>query len=380
MNSILAASKTIKARAPGKLILAGEYAVLFGWPALVCAMDRYFEAELRALPKSDALGENAAPFLELETLGLESATECFSFDEYGRLSEPSSDRLRLFQQVFNALLDYHDNGQFSSSYWHLTLDSRALFDRGDKLGLGSSAAMVVALDRLLAMLYSGASARSTNKVIESDSEHWCRLHEVHSAAQGKQGSGVDIAASLFGGVIGFRNHQHERCDLFRFAWPQALHIAYIWSGKSASTASYIGSLTSWRRQNEGEFLSFMSQLGRSAERIVSVFSKRTERDLLVDKEGSQSTQAADGLRSQLALFTATLYEFDNVSKLGIFAAGHAQAYLASRDSSLVIYKPCGAGGGDLGVALSSDSNALRQTISELEVMGMRPVSMQISPP
>ena len=46
------------ARAPGKAMLLGEYAVLDGAPALVTAVDRYAEARYGAGP-----GERLSPFI-----------------------------------------------------------------------------------------------------------------------------------------------------------------------------------------------------------------------------------------------------------------------------------------------------------------------------
>jgi phosphomevalonate kinase len=59
----------------------------------------------------------------------------------------------------------------------------------------------------------------------------------------------------------------------------------------------------------------------------------------------------------LSEYIATLRRFDLDHKLGIFDAGHA-ALADIADSLGVVYKPCGAGGGDLGIAISRDESEL----------------------
>ena len=48
-----------RARAPGKLILAGEHAVVYGHPALAIAVDRGTSVTLRRRPGPTALGHSA---------------------------------------------------------------------------------------------------------------------------------------------------------------------------------------------------------------------------------------------------------------------------------------------------------------------------------
>jgi phosphomevalonate kinase len=48
---------------------------------------------------------------------------------------------------------------------------------------------------------------------------------------------------------------------------------------------------------------------------------------------------------------------DGAAGLGIYGAAHARLdELASR--AQVVYKPCGAGGGDIGIAVSDDASSL----------------------
>jgi len=51
-------------------------------------------------------------------------------------------------------------------------------------------------------------------------------------------------------------------------------------------------------------------------------------------------------------------------ELGIFDAGHEEIRRAAGDANLM-YKPCGAGGGDVGIVFGTDDAALDSFIDEL---------------
>lgn len=133
----------MKARAPGKLVVSGSYAVLEGAPALVAAADRYAVAELGPAP----------PLVTPEV-------RC-AFDELGRTDYPG-------------------------------FDASALRSGDRKLGLGSSAAILVAS---LAAVWPADVAEEAL----ADALFPLALRS-HRRAQGG-GSGVDVAAACFGGVI-----------------------------------------------------------------------------------------------------------------------------------------------------------------------------------
>ena len=61
--------------------------------------------------------------------------------------------------------------------------------------------------------------------------------------------------------------------------------------------------------------------------------------------------------------------------LGIFDAGHDEIVDAAIAAN-IIYKPCGAGGGDIGIALSNDGRALDVFVWQL---GLRLVDCSLDP-
>ncbi len=200
----------------------------------------------------------------------------------------------------------------------LTIDSSAFYAPGqqEKLGLGSSAAVTVALYALgcaiahQPMSLSGALA-------------------AHHAAQGKAGSGIDVAASYYGGLLRYRIHQHAQ--VAAASWPEQWRLQALFVGKSASTPQHLGRFADWRAQAQTQSLDHLVAASNACARDLSL---RTLSD-----------------------YTEALRAFDQDSKLGIFAQGHENLHKLARRNGL-LYKPCGAGGGDLGVAISDDPDRL----------------------
>jgi phosphomevalonate kinase len=63
-------------------------------------------------------------------------------------------------------------------------------------------------------------------------------------------------------------------------------------------------------------------------------------------------------------YSEVLHEFSVDHDLGIFDAGHSELWHAARELDL-IYKPCGAGGGDVGVVFGIDDPALEEFVGKL---------------
>jgi phosphomevalonate kinase len=263
-------------------VLAGEYAVLDGAPAIVMAVDR--RAVVRRRSSSGETGK-AAPALATAV-----------FDALGIDASP------------------------------MELDSHAFYNAGSagqaaKLGLGSSAALTVAMCRLLLPAASDAA-----QVCEA-------AVRAHRRFQGDTGSGVDVAASAYGGILRFT----VGGDVTRLHWPAGLQFSAWWSGVPASTP---------------EKLERLQRAGGSP-----------AREQLAAAAGVLATGWATGdatvLMTLLGHYANALAAFDAVHDLGVFVAGHAELAAAAGGCG-VVYKPCGAGGGDVGIALGTDRDALER--------------------
>jgi TPR repeat protein len=148
----------IVARAPGKLVALGEYAVLDGGPAVVLAVDRF--VEVAVAPSTDGA-------CRLITQAAETAERVFT------PGQPSG----------VPLVDLVGRSDWPPLAWHATIDSRAFFAGSEKLGLGSSAAVLCAWAGAVA-----GFARSQGR--DAPGPGVLGLIEVHRAFQGGKGSGL----------------------------------------------------------------------------------------------------------------------------------------------------------------------------------------------
>lgn len=206
-----------------------------------------------------------------------------------------------------------------------------------KIGLGSSAALAAALCRLL---------------LPADAPHERLLSsaiEAHRRFQNGVGSGADVAASVTGGVVRFRMNGPSP---ERVSWPEGLRYSVWWSGVPASTPLKLARLSA-------------AGLSPAREQL---------RDASARVADSWGGELGAALLPALDSYIVALERFDCEYGLGVFGAGHRELRSAARPLD-VLYKPCGAGGGDAGIALAADAAALeafatratRQGFSRLDV-------------
>ncbi len=329
----------IQAFAPGKLILLGEYAVLEGAPALVAAVNRVARVEVETAPAE-------SPLVSAPTLGIHR--QPWAVDAAGRVVLPGAgtalrEKLAFFraaiQRVWPAL-------PHPLPAAHITLDTGDFYlaESGEKLGFGSSAALTVAL---LQALYrrSGASDPPAYELFR-------QALRAHYQAQGKMGSGVDIAASVFGGVLQYQippgdplNAMIEPLEL-----PGELLMLVIWAGKPASTRELIGRVHAWRQREPQQYRRVMTHLADlSFAGCHAVINEEIGRFLEI-----------------VAQYCQTLGELGDLCGAPILSSEHA----AIRDivtAEGAVYKPSGAGGGDLGIALATEGTVLERVAARLAI-------------
>lgn len=265
----------MKARSPGKLVLSGAYSVLRGAPAIVTAVDRFVWADTSKKPA-------------FSSREVECALDRFESETGARPAHP-----------------HVDAGQLRES------------DR--KLGLGSSAAIVTSC--VAALLDRGEDEAAFRRDVFE------RSLVAHRLAQGG-GSGIDVAASSFGGTLS----AVRTTDNLEVA-PLSLPSELVWETwamhEPASTSEFVARVFGLETS---EPRSFLRALGRQRDAAESAVT---------------ATQAGD-TAGFVAALRAQLDALDALGELaGVSIVLPSVRELHDSLSPDACFLPSGAGGGDV---------------------------------
>ncbi len=277
--------------APGKVVVLGEYAVLDGAPALVAAVDMGVSVDVSPSKRrvvTTPTGDSSFVDACLDDLGI--ASGAWAFGTYN--APPTKTKPGLGGSAAAATV-----ATFAGRAW---------------LGLPTDPATVC--------------------------EQATRLHH---RVQGS-GSGVDVAASSFGGMLRFvRGQTPTPVD--------APPVVVVWSGNSAKTGPRVHQYNAWSDRTDF--------VRRSAE-LTDAYAS--------DPIGTLRS-AADLLES-MAEQTGIAYRtpaLDHIRKAAEAVGGAA--------------KPSGAGGGDCAVAVLPDADALNAFRDALTGADMCILATQLAP-
>jgi len=301
---------SVLASAPGKVVLSGEYAVLDGAPAIAMAVDRRATVTLSAI--EGEISEVRAP-------AYTPVVGHFQISEAGVNWQDGRDVFGAVNAVLRAV------EAAPGSAIALNLDTAEFIDTDTrrKIGIGSSAALTVALC---------AAVRESTDVAAI-------ARRAHADLQGGAGSGVDVACSLSGGLIEYRM---EGCSARVLHWPASLFYGLVWTGTVASTKDKLEKL------DAGLSRPSRVRLASASEAMAKAWVGGSATNVLVEYRD----------------YCESLFQFSIDHDLGIFDAGHDELWRAAVSANLV-YKPCGAGGGDIGIVLSTNEAALAAFLGRL---------------
>ena len=319
------------------MVLLGEYAVLFGAPAAVMAVNRRARV---------GLGPSASNRWRLIAPGLAPRPVEFEIGAGGALrwiDEDLSERFALVERLLHELdgEGVVELGRLTPAA--VTLDTREFFrsrdDSRHKLGLGSSAALTVALaSALVAWAEDG-------RVPDADARWTQTLVDLHRKMQGGLGSGIDVAASVFGGILCFQLDENSSVVATRpIVLPSDLQILPIWTGRSVSTRGFLERLAASRAAHPHGVDGAISRLGEVSKAGI---------DALEAGAVSGFLDAVDG-------FWDALEALGREIEMPILSQEHRRLRRLAAECG-VHYKPSGAGGGDLGIAFGFDPNAMQET-------------------
>src|SRR5690625_2279858 len=246
-------------KVPGKLMVAGEFAVLEPHHQLmVMAVDRFVYATIKESDKNK---------LTLHDFQLESLTWEFKNNEVNITS--GDDRLKFVQRAMEIALTYLREQSITPVPFTLEIKSELDDESGAKYGLGSSAAVVTAVTAAILKEFGHERV---------DKETLFKLASIaHVTVQGN-GSGADIAASSFGGFLQYTSFQAEWLlelyknsssitEILETDWiyyfsksiklPSGVHVCIGWTGKPASTRKLVYEVLKLKNFNREQFQRFL---------------------------------------------------------------------------------------------------------------------------
>lgn len=299
-----------RARAPGKVVISGAYAVLAGAPAIVSAVSRFVTADT-------------------------SRPATFITDEVRAALAPGE-----------------------QAPW---FDASELREDDRKLGLGSSAAILVA--SLFALELAREPAADQRPLLARVN---ARAVPAHRQAQGG-GSGIDVAASTFGGTFIYRLAPNG-ANIRAVELPAQITVELWTCPTSAATRELLAAVAQLAKHSPEKYARWMGSQILAAHDAARGVARQDARALIAALRAQSRALAGLGDAAQVPIVTPALAEL---------------APRAEAEGGVLL--PAGAGGGDIALFVGAgpstpdlraalENHAHRHLTAELKAPGVSAIA------
>ncbi|GFZ30748.1 phosphomevalonate kinase [Clostridium zeae] len=354
-----------KVRVPGKLMVAGEYAVLEpNQKSVVIAVDRYVTANIQPSKENKI----SIPKLGVEDIAWEINEEKVQFNI-------EDSRLNFIENSISVVNRFLQEKSIDVIPFELQIKS-GLDDpsTGEKYGLGSSAAVVVAVISAMLALYSdGKEQPSLDQIF--------KLSAIAHLKSQKSGSGADIAAAVYGGwleysafmgkwVLSQLDQGTKLTEMIQSDWPNLsirkitpptlLKLAVGWTKSSVATGPMIRKIENFREHNLEAYTQFLIESSIAVERLIKGF----EVDDCIEAINAlkQNRKALQKLGDNARIDIET----EKLKVLCIIAEEFGSG------------KSSGAGGGDCGIAFLKDTIYMKAMYEQWKNADISPLDLKVS--
>lgn len=342
--------KLIEASAPGKLYIAGEYAVVEpGHSAILVAVNQFIKASIRKTEKRGSLHSLQFTKKPIPWDRKDSHIVLKENNQYFQYILKAIELTESYVQELGKTLSFYD----------LIIDSELDNDSGLKYGLGSSAAVTVSTIRALCRFYG---VEETDLLI-------FKLSALAQLALKSNGSLGDVAASVSTGWVSYTSvdrvwvgeqmKQKTISEILALEWPhldiksltppEDMQLIIGWTGSPASTTHLVDQVKNKSGQQLINYQDFLTESNLCVNQMVEGFESS---NIALIQRGIRQNRA---LLNQLASLTGVDIETATLTILCDLAekAGGAA-------------KSSGAGGGDCGIAIFGPDLSLNDLYNQWE--------------
>lgn len=351
-------------KVPGKLMVAGEFAVLVPYQNLVVmAVDRFVYTTWQP---SD---QNRITF---QDFNLNDLMWDYKRDKVNIHS--TDKRVHFVENAMTIAFRYLQENGITPNPFELSIKSELDDTSGIKYGLGSSAAVVTSV--ITAILKGHLPEAPTATLI-------FKLAAItHVNTQGN-GSGADVAASSYGGILHYSSFQAEWLKtafdeaetltaLLKAEWtylsinpiqiPENVYICVGWTGNPASTGKLVDRILHLNKINSMLFEEFLTS---SEEAVKNILMGMESENIPLLLEGVKQNRQA---LAKVGRHADTPVETPLLSTLCDLAEQYGGAG-----------KPSGAGGGDCGIAFMPSKEKADALMKAWSKAGIKPLDIQPNP-
>lgn len=358
-------NSSYEVKVPGKLMIAGEYAVLEPHQkSVVVAVNRYVTVHIEPGEKN---------ILSLPQWGLESITWEINNAEVQFNIEDS--RLSFLKNTFSVAHQFLQEKFVKPQTFKLRIKSE-LDDASTnkKYGLGSSAAIVTAV------ISSILSFHSWDKEL-LDLDTIFKLSAIVHLKTQKNGSGADVAAAVYGGwleycafdgqwVLKELEQGGNLTDIINKPWPNlfikpltppsSLELVVGWTKEPAATAPMIKKLQNYKKSNLEDYKEFLRESAMAVDKLIKSFELNDYAEAINRLVLNHKALQKLGKNAGMDIVTEKLKKLSSIAEN--FGSG----------------KSSGAGGGDCGIAFLKCDSHKEELYKAWEEADILPLDLSVS--
>lgn len=354
--------REVQTKAPGKVYIAGEYAVVEpGHSAIITTVNLFMTLKITQIE-----AEQGTVFSD----GFTEKPIHWHRQDNKVMLEHSAEELKYLLSAIHTTEAYLLENDFELKYYDIHIQSDLKNLGGSKLGLGSSGAVTVTAVQSLLEFYD---AEFNDLLVY-------KLSVLAQLELGINSSFGDLAAITYSGWIKYTSFNRDYVKLYRSQnslthtlktyWPNLMikrlnvsknqQLLIGWSGSPASSDELVGSVQSMKTQTENQYEHFLEESKASVLLLEPALENNESNKIKKAIQRNRKALQQMGEETQVVIETPLLTKLIEIAEKN---GGTA--------------KTSGAGGGDSGIAFLFQKNLKQQLIDEWAANGITHLPLNV---